>query len=124
MVVNDLVNEQEYPLTDVREFAEDVGFEELTNGVYEAWCKLSTGEMPDEVIREFYEDNGAEALINSFSDSYFGEYSSHREFICELMENDGVQLPGYITVDYDASWSDLESMGYSEINGHYFLPVG
>ena len=123
VVVNDLVNEQEYPLTDVREFAEEIDFEALTNGVYEVWCELRADSYPEEVISEFYEDNGADALINSFRNSHIGEYSSREEFIAEIMESEGVKLPGYIVVDYDATWRDLECSGYSEIEGHYFLLV-
>lgn len=60
------------------------------------------------------------SCVDSFEDEYRGQFDSHREFIEDLMDNTGEQIPGWIHIDYDSTWECELRHDYDEEDGYYF----
>ena len=72
-----------------------------------------------DAIKAFIEIFGEECLEN-FVDSYHGEMSG-AEFAQQITEDCyGVDLPGFVEIDWNATWENLERYDYSEENGFIF----
>ena len=80
----DLVNEQGFPLSDIREFVQEYGFTGLTDGTYELWCEL-TDQFPESVVEEFVQDFGIGCLAD-FNNWFVGHHTTVESFILEYME--------------------------------------
>ena len=85
-----------------------------------------------ETLQELLEDYDADAIrafiecfgdvsLEGFQDSYQGEYSSGAEFAQQYTEDCWcVDLPGFVEVDWEATWQNLERYDYSEQDGFIF----
>ena len=85
-----------------------------------------------ETLQELLEDYSADAIrafiecfgdvsLENFEDSYQGEYSSGAEFAQQFTEDCWcVDLPGFVEVDWEATWQNLERYDYSEQDGFIF----
>ena len=72
-----------------------------------------------EAIRAFVECFGTGELA-CFVDSYQGEMTG-AEFAQQLTEDCyGVDLPGFVEIDWQATWENLERYDYSEQDGFIF----
>ena len=90
-------------------------------------------EYPEqsEILTELLEDYDADAIkafieifgeecLEDFVDSYQGEMSG-AEFAQQITEDCyGVDLPGFVEIDWNATWENLERHDYSEENGFIF----
>ena len=84
-----------------------------------------------ETLQELLEDYDADAIrafiecfgdgcLEDFADSYQGEMSG-AEFAQQLTESCwGMDLPGFVEVDWEATWQNLERYDYSEQDGFIF----
>ena len=84
-----------------------------------------------ETLQELLEDYDADAIrafiecfgdgsLESFTDSYQGEMSG-AEFAQQLTEDCYcIDLPGFVEVDWQATWENLERYDYSEQDGFIF----
>ena len=84
-----------------------------------------------ETLQELLEDYDADAVrafiecfggvdLEGFRDSYQGEMSG-AEFAQQLTEDCyGVDLPGFVEIDWQATWENLERYDYSEQDGFIF----
>ena len=90
--------------------AEDSDYQEQINELLE--------DYPADAIRAFIELYGEDDL-DRFSDSYQGEMSG-AEFAQQFAEDCyGVDLPGFVEVDWQGTWENLEQ-NYSEQDGFIF----
>ena len=72
-----------------------------------------------DAIRAFIECFG-DGSLESFEDSYQGEMSG-AEYAQQLTEDCyGVDLPGFVEIDWQATWENLERYDYSEQDGYIF----
>ena len=57
--------------------------------------------------------------VDATEDSYIGSYSSDRDFMEEMLEDDLGSIPSWVTIDWE---STIESFmaDYCEDNGYYF----
>ena len=91
--------------------AEDSDYQEQINELLE--------DYPADAIRAFIELYGEDDL-DRFSDSYQGEMSG-AEFAQQYTEDCyGVDLPGFVEVDWQETWENLERHDYSEQDGFIF----
>ena len=91
--------------------AEDSDYQEQINELLE--------DYPADAIRAFIELYGEDDL-DRFSDSYQGEMSG-AEFAQQYTEDCyGVDLPGFVEIDWQATWENLERYDYAEENGFIF----
>ena len=72
-----------------------------------------------DAVRAFIECFG-DGSRESFEDSYQGEMTG-AEFAQQITEDCyGVDLPGFVEIDWQASWENLERYDYSEQDGFIF----
>ena len=72
-----------------------------------------------DAVKAFIEYFGEECL-ESFEDSYQGEMTG-AEFAQQITEDCyGVDLPGFVEIDWQATWENLERYDYAEENGFIF----
>ena len=83
-----------------------------------------------ETLQELLEDYDADAIkafveyfgtgmLEDFIDSYQGEMSG-AEFAQQYTENWCMDIPGFVEVDWEATWQNLERYDYSEQDGFIF----
>ena len=91
------------------------------------------GEYPEqnEILTELLEDYDADAikafielfgeeLLENFTDAYQGEMSG-AEFAEQLTTDCYcLDIPGFVEVDWQATWENLERYDYSEQDGYIF----
>tara|TARA_B100000003_G_scaffold27223_1_gene21523 strand:- start:363 stop:908 length:546 start_codon:yes stop_codon:yes gene_type:complete len=76
-------------------------------------------DYPADAIKAFVECFG-DGLLEDFADSYQGEMSG-AEFAQQLTEGCwGMDVPGFVEVDWQATWENLERYDYSEQDGFIF----
>ncbi len=91
--------------------AEDSDYQEQINELLE--------DYPADAIRAFIELYGEDDL-DRFSDSYQGEMSG-AEFAEQLVTDCYcLDLPGFVEVDWQETWENLERHDYSEQDGFIF----
>ena len=91
--------------------AEDSDYQEQINELLE--------DYPAEAIRAFIKLYGEDDL-DRFTDSYQGEMSG-AEFAEQLVTDCYcLDLPGFVEVDWEATWENLERHDFSEQDGFIF----
>lgn len=58
--------------------------------------------------------------ISYFKDSYQGEYRDVEDFVTEILESMGVEIPSWVSVDYRQTWESALRFDYVEEDGYYF----
>ena len=120
--ITEMVNEQGYPLRDIRDFVETYGAQAYASGHYATWCQL-TEELgaTNEAIEAFVEEFGIHS-IDGFEDAYRGEYDSEAEF-AEQYTTDcyTLDMPEWVVVDWQATWDTELSDSFKYNNGHVFI---
>lgn len=119
----DLVNNEGYPLDDIRDFIEEYGYVAFDEGHYETWAELTDqirGNWSMEAVEAFVEEFGIES-IDGFEDSYCGSWGSGAEYARDLVEGawNLDNIPGFVEIDWEATWQNL-SQDYTEVDGHIF----
>lgn len=148
LIVNSIVEEQELPLEYVLECYDYFGDEyadELANIVEtleNVGCNKddlmdfieSYGVENLEYLEEYldlldeYDDDAIDAFIsiydvsdlNQFVDRYEGYYSTVSEFVENILESMGTEIPSWVAVDYEATWNASLRFDYDEHEGQYF----
>lgn len=117
----DLVNNEGYPLDDIRDFVEEYGFRAYVDGHYETWSELTEDGYSMEAIEAFVEEWSVED-IGGFRDAYFGSFGSGEEFAQDYLEQhgDGLIIPSFVAIDWSETWENLQQEGYIEADGHIF----
>lgn len=117
----DLVNNEGYPLDDIRDFIDNYGAAAFVDGHYETWEQITDQlGVGNEVVEAFVEEFGINS-IDGFEDSYQGTYRNGAEFAQELVEGGWSMdnIPGFVEIDWEATWENL-SQDYTEVDGHIF----
>lgn len=118
--LTEMVNEQGYPLDDIRDFIDNYGAKAFVDGHYETWEGLNDQGCSMEAIEAFVEEFGIEK-IDSFEDSYRGKYDSGTDYARDLVESGWNldNIPSFIEIDWEKTWDNL-SQDYTEVDGHIF----
>ena len=118
----DLVNNEGYPLDDIRDFIDNYGAKAFVDGHYETWEDLTDNSYSMEAIDAFVEEFGIEN-IDSFEDAYCGTWGTGAEYARDLVEGGWSHsmdnIPGFVEIDWEATWENL-SQDYTEVDGHIF----
>ena len=121
--LTEMVNENGYPLDDIRDFIDTYGAKAFVDGHYDTWEQITNQlGVRNEVIEAFVEEFGIDC-IDEFEDSYCGTYSSGAEYARELVEGGWSHsmdnIPYFVEIDWEATWDNL-SQDYTEVDGHIF----
>lgn len=117
----DLVNNEGYPLDDIRDFIDNYGAKAFVDGHYETWEQITDQlGVGNEVIEAFVEEFGIDS-IDGFEDSYQGTWGSGAEYARDFVEGawNIDNIPGFVEIDWEATWENL-SKDYTEVDGHIF----
>ena len=76
----------------------------------------------DENIKMSWLENDMEWDADQITECYQGYFVSDKNFVQELIENTGDDLPAYIHIDWESTARDI-MMDYFESNWHYFKSV-
>lgn len=120
--ITEMVNENGYPLSDIRNFIEQYGAQAYADGLYVTWCELEEDcNASTEAIEAFVEEFGVNCL-NDFEDAYRGEYDSEAYF-AEQYTTDCVpfHVPDWVVIDWQATWDNELSNSFTYNNGHVFF---
>ena len=122
--IKSMVNEEGYPLHDIRDFIDTHGLAPFTEGAYHAWEELEKN-YSREAIEAWVEYAGIQA-IESLEDAYMGEFNTPEEF-AEYYFTD---LVGYgdvdtligrgIVIDWEATWDTNLSHNFDFQDGFVF----
>lgn len=114
-----LVNEDGYPLEDVRNFVEVHGAKAMLEGHYETWAMIDDSYDQD-AIEVFVEEFGIEN-IGDFENAYFGSADSEEDF-AEMYYTDiiGNEIPEGIVVDWAATWDANLRYDFTYAQGYVF----
>jgi antirestriction protein len=106
--IKSMVNEEGYPLHDIRDFIDTHGLNAFTEGAYHAWEELEKN-YSREAIEAWVEYAGIQA-IESLEDAYMGEFNTPEEFaeyyFTDLMGYEEVDtlIGRGIVIDWEATW--------------------
>ena len=115
----ELVNNEGYPIDDVRSFVEVYGSKALLEGHYETWAEIDES-FDQEAIEAFIEEFGVENLEH-FEDAYHGAYETEEQFAEEYFtECMGAQIPDGIVVDWEQTWNYSLRYDYTFSEGFVF----
>lgn len=124
--ITEMVNEQGYPLNDIRDFVEQYGEEAYCAGHYVTWCELTEQTGADNEAIEAYVDEVGIDNIGGFEDAYHGEFDSEAEFAEEYYTNimcyQDVEraVERGIVVDWQATWDTNLRYDFAYNNGYVF----
>ena len=102
--------------SELAEFIESYGVENLVYA--EEYFEL-LNEYDADAIDAFISIYGVSDL-NHFVDCYEGYYSTVSEFVENILESMGTEIPSWIAVDYEATWESALRFDYDEHEGQYF----
>ena len=119
--IMEMVNENGYPLDDIRDFVETYGPEAYANGHYVTWCQLEEEIGADTAaIEAFVEEFGIDA-IDGFEDAYMGEFDSEADFAEEYTTGEyNTDVPDFVVVDWQATWDAYLSYYFEYNDGYVF----
>ena len=122
--ITEMVNENGYPLSDIRDFIEQYGVEAYSDGHYVTWCDLTERLGADnEAIEAFVEEFGIN-YIGDFEDAFRGEYDSEADFAKEYTNDcytSTTVLPDWVVIDWQATWDNELSSSFTYNNGYVFF---
>ena len=122
--ITEMVNENGYPLSDIRDFIEQYGVEAYSDGHYVTWCDLTERLGADnEAIEAFVEEFGIN-YIGDFEDAFRGEYDSEADFAEQYTNDcytDTTVLPDWVVIDWQATWDNELSSSFTYNNGYVFF---
>ena len=129
-------------ITDVSELAEDREDKEKTINIiniisdvtsfkgikdlYDFYDKLEELEYLDreclEYIEVFKDWEGLNTIINAYNNGQFAVYESERDFVYEMIDEYAVNIPSWVSIDYDHTFKELSYDFYTyeeRYNGLY-----
>lgn len=122
--ITEMVNEQGYPLSDIREFIEQYGERAFMFRYYETWCELTEQIGASNDAIEAYVDEVGIDNIGGFEDAYIGEYESEADFAQRYFDEhysniDTLQAAG-VVIDWQATWDTNLRHDFVYNNGYVF----
>jgi len=119
--ITDMVNENGYPLHDIRDFIEQYGVDAYSDGHYVTWCELTEQlGASNDAIEAYVAEVGIDC-IGGFEEAYVGEYESEADFAEQhYVDLYNVNIPDGIVVDWQATWDTNLSYDFAYNNGYVF----
>ena len=110
--------EDNYDLDDILEFV-DANSEADLVAYYEQYC--TAGErIGYDVVDAFVKYHGSMCYVEHVEDAYQGIYNDEATFAEEYYENVYGEVPGFLVVDWDATWNSSLLYDYDFIDGYVF----
>ena len=109
--------EDNYDLDDILEFV-DANSEAALLEYYEDYC--TAGEnIGYDVVDAFVKYHGM-SYVENVEDAYQGIYNDEATFAEEYYENVYGEVPGFLVVDWDATWDSSLRYDFDFIDGYVF----
>ena len=102
--------EDNYAVDDMLNFIDEHGQEDFV-AHYEDYVKLGE-EHSYNAVDAFIEEFGIDAL-DGFEDSYQGEYESEIQFVEQLLDEMGYDIPSWVVLDLHNTWVSNLSYDYA-----------
>ena len=102
--------EDNYAVDDMLNFISEHGQEDFV-AHYEDYVKLGE-EYTYTAVDAFIEEFGIDAL-DGFEDSYQGEYESEIQFVEQLLDEMGYDIPSWVVIDLHNTWVSNLSYDYA-----------
>lgn len=119
-----MVNENGYPLGDIRHFIEQYGGGAYSDGHYATWCELTEDRSADNDAIESYVDEVGIDNIGGFEDAYVGEYDSEADFARVYFDENyhsiSVLEDSGVVIDWQATWDTNLRYNYAYNGGYVF----
>jgi hypothetical protein len=118
--ITEMVNENGYPLLDIKDFIEAYGEQAYCDGYYVTWCGLTEDGHDSEAIEAYIDEVGIDG-IGSFEDAFRGEYDSEAEFAEQYyIDIYDFEAPNGVVVDWQATWDTNLRYDFVYNNGYIF----
>lgn len=88
---------------------------------YEKFVDLCD-DYDEDAVKAFIECMGIDSLPN-FEESYYGEFDTVGDFVDEVMESMGTEIPSWVYIDYESTWISSLRHDYVRENGYYFRRI-
>ncbi len=96
--------------------------EEFEVGDLEYFAKYKSlrQDYDSAAVDAYIELQGYAGCVDEFEDNYEGQFDSITDFVENVMEVMGTELPSWVCIDYDKTWERSLSYDYDEQDGYYF----
>jgi hypothetical protein len=114
-------NEDSYAMDDMLEFIQEHGEADFVE-FYDDYIIYSEklGRNGYEIIDAFVELMGGFHDIDKAAENYQGEYSRDAKFAEDHYEQMGIDIPGDLVIDWEATYESSLRFDYGSANYHYF----
>jgi hypothetical protein len=114
-------NEDSYAIDDMLEFIQEHGEADFVE-FYDDYIIYSEklGRNGYEIIDAFVELMGGFHDIDKAAENYQGEYSTDAKFAEDYYEQMGIDIPGDLVIDWEATYESSLRFDYGSANYHYF----
>ncbi len=114
-------NSDSYALDDMLEFIQEHGEADFIE-FYDDYIIYSEklGRDGYEIIDAFVELMGGFHDIDKAAENYQGEYSTDAKFAEDFYEQRGIDIPGELVIDWEATYESSLRFYYNSDNDHYF----
>ncbi len=100
-----------YPYKNEIEFDSEEEKEE-----FDRLCK----QYPQDAVEIYYEEIGT---LDDFSNAYIGEYPSEKDFVMEMLEGYGCEIPSFVCIDYQRTYDEHYDEDYWNEDGYFFRNI-
>ena len=114
-VINELV-EDNYELTDILEFIDENSEEDFVN-FYVDYCEQGEN-LGYDVVDAFVKEYGFEDVAKC-EDAYVGRYESGADFAEQLAEEQGADIPEWLSIDWEDTFDRNLSYDYDCVEISY-----
>jgi len=102
--------------SDLYDYIEEYGVENLK--YYEDYTDLLDDWDEDAV--EAYISSHSIADLDNFEEAYYGHFDTTKDFVLDYIERYDVEIPDWISVDYERTLKSSLSDDFVEEDGYYF----
>ena len=116
--IEELTEENSYALDDILTFIDENSEADLV-AYYEEYCTAGENVGYD-VVDAFVKYHGSMSYVEHVEDAYQGIYNDEATFAEEYYENVYGEVPGFLVVDWDATWNSSLRYDYDFVDGYVF----
>lgn len=87
---------------------------------YVEWLDKYRGSDGEEIVEAAI---ALDIPPGDIDEAYYGEFATVREFIDNIISENGVEIPNWVSVDAEGTWESALRFDFMEENGHYFRQI-
>lgn len=114
----DQLVEDNYALDDILEFIDNNSEDDFVK-YYEDYCTASEN-LGYDVVDAFVKYHGHMCYVDNVEDAFHGYYSDEATFAEEYYTDVYGEVPGFLVVDWDATWNSSLRYDFDFVDGYIF----